>query len=200
MFKLGKRKDLHPVYCRTEFERDVLDLSGAYCFINARQHNSFAFRKSMPSVLFVCTANRFRSPFAAASFRRELASRKMGSGWRVSSAGTWTTNGLPATDSAVLAARRLGLDLAGHLSRPVNASILQASDLIIVMERGQREALCSEFPGCGHKVYLLSWAADGVDYSIPDTPTSLHAGDVLRDIDQLICRGFDRICALAAHP
>ena len=49
----------------------------------------------MPKVLFVCTANRFRSPLAAAIFKRFLLESQETGRWRVSSAGTWTRSGLP---------------------------------------------------------------------------------------------------------
>ena len=41
----------------------------------------------MPSVLFVCTANQFRSPIAAALFSRKLQDERVSQGWSVGSAG-----------------------------------------------------------------------------------------------------------------
>ena len=56
------------------------------------------------------------------------------------------------------AARRLGLDIAGHASRLINAGLVRDADLIVVMEQGQKEALQAEFPENAHKVHLLSEA------------------------------------------
>ena len=116
--------------------------------------------RHMPVVLFICTANRFRSPIAEACFRQELVTRQLDAGCQVSSAGTWTTDGMPATQSAISGARYLGLNIAGHRSRIVNAELMGEADLIIVMEQGQKEALQAEFPRNAHKVHLLSEVCD----------------------------------------
>ena len=152
----------------------------------------------MPTVLFVCTANRSRSPVAAALFRRELERRGLEQDWHVISAGTWTTDGLRATPDAEDAARSLGIELEGHRSSPITAGALGGSDLILVMEQGQKEALALEFPGSAGRLHLLSEAAAGVEYSIPDPGLSPTAGDVYNEIAELIHVGFDRLRTLAS--
>lgn len=152
----------------------------------------------MPHILFVCTANRFRSPIAAACFRRELAIRKHGADWRVSSAGTWTTEEWPAAPEAIAGAKRLGLDISGHASRVINAGLVQDADLIVVMEHGHKEALQSEFPESACKVYLLTEIATGTAYDVPDPASSTASGEIHEEIDELIRNGFEHICALAA--
>ena len=66
----------------------------------------------MPSVLFVCTANRCRSPMAMAIFREKVNKDIAGASWRIESAGTWTQRGLPTLKVVhdVLAER--GIDLS----------------------------------------------------------------------------------------
>ena len=152
----------------------------------------------MPTILFVCTANRFRSPIAAACFQKELKLHNLDGDWQIGSAGTWTADGMPAMPDAIRSASRLGLDLSGHTSRVIRSQLMSAADLVIVMEQGQKEALQSEFPRSAHKVHLLSEAATGAAYDIPDPVTSaMYAGaDVPGEIDELIHSGFDRICAL----
>jgi protein-tyrosine phosphatase len=147
----------------------------------------------------VCTANRFRSPLAAACFRRELAAHKLEAGWQVSSAGTWTTDGLPAAEGAIAAARRLGFDIADHRSRIINAQLVEEAGLIVVMEQGHKEALQSEFPEIAHKVYLMSEVATGVSYDIPDPVSPSAAGEIPTEIDELIHNGFKRIYAMACN-
>lgn len=152
----------------------------------------------MPFVLFVCTANRFRSPIAAAIFRKELALRNIAIDWRVASAGTWTMDGLPAATEAIAGARRLGLDISQHASRTITAQLMRDADLILTMEQGQCEALKSEFPGQSAKVHVLTEAATGSAYNIPD-PIEVSTGDeVTGELDELIRSGFDRICSLAS--
>ncbi len=154
----------------------------------------------MSVVLFICTANRFRSPIAEACFRQELVTRQLDAGCQVSSAGTWTTDGMPATQSAISGARYLGLDITSHRSRIVNAELMGDADLIIVMEQGQKEALQAEFPRNAPKVHLLSEVATGLSYDIPDPGSLPLAGDVHAEIHELIHAGFDRIYAMVAQP
>jgi protein-tyrosine phosphatase len=154
----------------------------------------------MPNILFVCTANRYRSPIAAACFRKELARRKLQEKWKISSAGTWTTDGLPASSDAITSAKRLGLDISNHQSRAITGALMQDADLILVMEQGQKEALEIEFPKSAHKVHLLTEAATGISYDIPDPAVSSSAGEVHTELDELIRQGFDRLRELAnAH-
>ncbi|MEW6285012.1 MAG: low molecular weight phosphotyrosine protein phosphatase [Chloroflexota bacterium] len=154
----------------------------------------------MPSVLFVCTANRFRSPLASAFFKNELDQNSAAAQWTVDSAGTWAERGLPPLPEASLIARKYDLDLTRHRSKPVTASLLTAQDLILVMEAGQREALQNEFPAIGGRVHLLSWAAERRNYDIPDTIHSLDAMlEVSAVLHDLIHKGFSNICELAAQ-
>ena len=152
----------------------------------------------MPSLLFLCTANRFRSPLAAAIFRNLLQQAGRADSWHVESAGTWTAPGLAVIPSARQAARRLGLDLQMHASAPVDALTLDEYDLILVMESGHKEALSSEFPSVRKRVYLLSEAVEGLAYDIPDPVLSREqAGEIAQELDGLLTRGFDQICSLA---
>jgi len=83
----------------------------------------------MPNVLFVCMANQFRSPLAAALFEKNLKDENASAGWMVSSAGTWVEQESGAHPAAIHAAKNLGLDLSGHKSREVSADMIAAADL-----------------------------------------------------------------------
>jgi protein-tyrosine phosphatase len=67
----------------------------------------------MPSVLFVCRANQFRSPLAAACLQRAIKQVGTGTDWVVESAGTWTKPGLPVPQVVLQVTHRLGLPGAG---------------------------------------------------------------------------------------
>ncbi len=150
----------------------------------------------MPTIIFVCRANRFRSPYAAACFRKELSDRKMEGGWQVTSAGTAGTGRLPPLHLAVQEADDRGMDLSEHASHGVHEDQMKAADLVIVMEQQQKDALQFEFPGEAHKVYLLSEAARGERFDIPDLMPWMSPSDITSGIERLIHEGFDRICAL----
>jgi protein-tyrosine-phosphatase len=152
----------------------------------------------MPSVLFVCTANRFRSPLASALFRKTADESGSADLWTVDSAGTWASSGLPVLPAASRIARDYRLDLAGHLSKPVTRSLLASHDLILVMERGHKEALQIEFPESGDRVHLLSQAVEGREYDIPDLIASLESMmEVAEILSSLVRTGFGNICDLA---
>jgi protein-tyrosine-phosphatase len=158
----------------------------------------------MPSILFVCLANRFRSPLAAAFFNLGLnqagALATLGN-WYVSSVGTWTKPGLPADTRAIQDAKNWGLDISGHRSRQVDAGILAQNDLVLVMEAGQKEALQVEFPKEHAKIFLLSEVADGTCYDIPDPfgPKGVPHQEIAVELHGLITRGLNNICNIALN-
>ena len=153
----------------------------------------------MPSVLFVCTANLYRSPLAAAFLRDELKNAPDGSKWVIDSAGTWTKSGSPIHIQTIEDAQHFGLDVHTHRSKQVTAELLSRQDLILVMETGHKEALLIEFPDQSQKIHLLSEVVDGHTYDIPD-PFSLegiHDRDVANELHRIITRGYKTIFALA---
>jgi protein-tyrosine-phosphatase len=165
----------------------------------------------MPSVLFVCTANRFRSPLAAAMFSRALEEennaditsviRRAGP-WRVGSAGTWATPGQPVLPEVVEAAQKLGLNLADHRSERVSGELLSEYDLILVMQAGQKEALLSEFPFLEEYIYLFSHVVERGSYDIPNSfGSEQEVVEVGAEMDELIRRGlrYISVLALALH-
>ena len=154
----------------------------------------------MTQILFVCTANQYRSPIAAAYFKDQLLKRNEGADLSILSAGTWTTDGLPAMPDAIQRARQVGLDLQEHRSRAITEEMLEGSDLVLVMEAGHKESLKIEFPSQREKILLLSEAATGIPYDIPDPVINPSNPDVALEICVLIRTGFDRICDLAMKP
>jgi protein-tyrosine-phosphatase len=153
----------------------------------------------MPTILFVCLANRFRSPLAAAFFYKHLEQAADRGTWSVGSAGTWTEPGLPPDTRALQDAKDWGLDIKAHRSRQVDDIILSQSNLILVMEAGQKEALQVEFPKEREKIFLLSEVAEGLPNDIPDPlgPNGATHQEVAMELYELISRGFENICHLA---
>lgn len=162
----------------------------------------------MPSVLFVCTANRFRSPLAAAIFKQAVIEEGVkrtshwnigdAESWRVGSAGTWATPGQPVLPVVFEAAKQLDIDLSGHRSVPVSERLLSDYDLILVMQESQKEALQSEFPHLREHIYLLSHVVELSSYDFPDTFDSLQeVMQVGTEMNELIRRNLRYICVLA---
>jgi protein-tyrosine-phosphatase len=121
----------------------------------------------MYSVLFVCTANQCRSPMAEGLWRSIVAARYPDDEWEIASAGTWAVKGLRAMPLAVQTLQEHGLDGRGHRSQPVDAGLLHAYRLILVMTRNHKEALQIEFPRARDRVFLLSEMVGQV-YDIDD--------------------------------
>ena len=148
----------------------------------------------MPSILFICTANRYRSPIAEACFIAEMnKNQEKNQAWDISSAGTWTENGLPAIQDAIQKAQLLGLDIQEHRSRIVTAELLKNTDMVIVMEQGQKEALQNEFLQDAEKIFLLSEVTVGLAYDIPDPVIKKDVGDIPKEICDLIHRYYAKI-------
>lgn len=152
----------------------------------------------MPAVLFVCSANRFRSPLAEAALKKCLDEDGCRADWEVSSAGLWTESGLPPIPKAIKAAEGMGLNVSNHRTRPITPELLSKSDLVIVMQASQREALQVEFPETAGKIILLSETADGIAYDIPDPFNAVDSHqDLAEEICSLVKRGYNRISDLA---
>lgn len=153
----------------------------------------------MPSILFVCTANQFRSPLAAALLARQFELSPTNGAWLVESAGTWAAPGFPATQYVIHTARGFGLSgLENHRTRQVDLELLSKFDLCIVMEAGHKEALETEFPALRGRFHLLSSIVEGVPYDIPDPANpNVDPGEVARELHSLIQRGAAKIARLA---
>jgi protein-tyrosine phosphatase len=149
----------------------------------------------MTVILFVCTANRFRSPIAAACAEHKLHVTCQPGEWIVVSAGTWTEPGFPAHPKALSAATDLGLDLSAHRTREVSSALMASADLIVVMEHGHKEALECEFPTCHGRIVLLGELAGERNLEIPD-PSKMdfeESDTIARTIATCIENGFAEI-------
>ncbi len=147
----------------------------------------------MHSILFVCTGNQHRSPVAAACFNQLLEQQGIRDWW-AGSAGTWTVAQQKLAPEVVLAAQALGFDLSTHLTRMVDEAMIRDSALLLVMERGQKEALITESPSRADRIYMLTEMLGGVPYDIPDPILSpAEYASILRELCGLIQQSFTRI-------
>ena len=110
-------------------------------------------------VLFVCTGNTCRSPFAAAVARRE--------GLDASSAGL-DVLALRATGEAVLVAREFGIDLGDHTTRRLTDDVVAEADVVVGMSERHAAAL-----GAGARV--LGGGVDDPYGRGPDAYRSAYA-------------------------
>lgn len=126
----------------------------------------------MPNILFVCSANRFRSVIAAGFFRYLVRDLGLPGDWRIGSAGIWAREGTPPLREAINFAQTNGFDIRSETSREINTKLVDEADLIIVMTSGQKEAIANEFTSSAGKLALLSEITSGQTFDIPDPVTS----------------------------
>ena len=132
-------------------------------------------------ILFVCRANRFRSPLAVALFRRMVEQDPVLSGLHLElrSAGPDAEGGLSASEIAFRYAKELGVNLESHRATPL-AEAVDWPDMAVCMERSQRDLVRQLNPDVA--AYLLPWFATGnmeqqmVEPFPPGTPTPWPPG------------------------
>jgi protein-tyrosine-phosphatase len=151
---------------------------------------------TVKTILFVCTANICRSPMAAGLMRKRIADLGLADQVSVQSAGVWAREGLEASENAaaVLAAR--DISLAEHRSRPVDISLLQQADLVLVMKEAHRRSLFYLAPQHLGKVYLLTEMSGR--HEDVDDPYGGEVGEyvaTVKQLEELIAAGLPHILA-----
>ena len=138
-------------------------------------------------ILFVCMGNICRSPTAEGVFRRVVAERAPGLDIEIDSAGTHDYHvGDPPDRRAVEAAARRGIDIATQRARRVEQADFERFDLLIAMDRLNREILLDRSPEqYRSRVRLFLEFASAVDEE--DVPDPYYGGPV----------GFERVLDLA---
>ena len=127
-------------------------------------------------VVFVCTANRARSPFAAALMRRQLAAFSAD----VESFGTMeAAAGAPALAGAVRAANEFGIDLSGHRARPLPPAGLDGRALVIGFELFHVAAAVVVGGAERSRTFLLTELATTLEDSIHAAPVAHPSRDAL---------------------
>ncbi|MCP4452387.1 MAG: hypothetical protein GY809_13070, partial [Planctomycetes bacterium] len=118
--------------------------------------------------LFVCTGNTCRSPMAEGIARKMLAQHLSCKeiddlpvmGYKILSAGTMGMDGMPASEGAVVACMERDIDISGHLSQSLSASLIQESDFIFTMTHSHRNTLLAGFPEAADRCTVLDIDAD----------------------------------------
>ena len=120
----------------------------------------------MPSALFVCVANSFRSQMAEA-----IAKSAGGSSWDVWSAGSQPGGGVHPLAQELM--REIGLDLSTHRSKGISELPVRQWDYVVTM-------------GCGDACPAIP-ANQRLDWALPD-PAMLLPAEARHVRDQLVQR------------
>ena len=111
----------------------------------------------MTVILFVCSGNICRSPMAEAMLK-SLIPKNWKDRVHISSAGTLGIYHARADANAIAVMREIGIDLSDHLSTGISKSLVDSSNIILVMEQGHRDVLVKEYLHARDKIFLLSRA------------------------------------------
>lgn len=136
------------------------------------------------SILFLCTGNICRSPYAEKAFLKLLGPSPT-DGLTVRSAG-FLEPGRPSPEPAVRVAATRDVSLDGHVSRKVDARTLEDAKLIVVMEIRHRRRLQGLAPQRGAPVVLLG----DLD---PEASRSRDIRDPWGHPDEVFEASFERI-------
>ncbi|MCX5801182.1 MAG: low molecular weight protein arginine phosphatase [Candidatus Eisenbacteria bacterium] len=109
----------------------------------------------MFTILLVCTGNTCRSPMAAGLLER-LIPRTLAKSVRIESAGVDAQNGGPASRNAIEVSKRRGIDVSGHFSRRLTREIVEAADLILVMQKMHFDEVREICPSRAEHTLLLT--------------------------------------------
>src|SRR5688500_9697335 len=121
-------------------------------------NSAFAIRR----ILVVCVGNICRSPMAEYVLRKRLHGR----GVTIESAGIAATNGARIDPLALGVLAAHDIDADGHVARRLDQSMLDAADLVLVMERPHLEFIRARFPSATGKTFLLGrWIGE---FEMPD--------------------------------
>ena len=138
-------------------------------------------------ILFVCMGNICRSPTAEGVFRRLVEERAPQLTLEIDSAGTHDYHvGEPPDERSVAAASRRGIDLSSLRARQVADEDFERFDLIVAMDRLNRETLLERSPLEYHgRIRLFMEFAGGS--SMEDVPDPYYGGPL----------GFEQVLDLA---
>jgi protein-tyrosine-phosphatase len=135
-------------------------------------------------VLVVCTANICRSPMAAALLRHALDAQPAPlRSLAVVSAGVSARGGEAVTDHAVTTLKKVGLDVSGHVSRPLTQELLDGALVVLCMTETHRATIETTAHPVPKNLWLFrEFMPPGHDRQIPDPYGGpLRAYHVCRD-------------------
>jgi protein-tyrosine-phosphatase len=90
-------------------------------------------------ILIVCTANICRSPMGEGLIRHALsAEAEPLKSLKVISAGVAAGENIEISENSVISLKKVGIDMADHLSQPVTQKLLDESLLVICMTESHR--------------------------------------------------------------
>lgn len=107
----------------------------------------------MDKIVFICTGNTCRSPMAEGLFKAMGGEEK--TSLKAISAGIFTTNGMSASENAIIAAKELGADISNHKSQILNQDIVNDAKYLVCMTGAHYDQILLKFPDVSNKLFTL---------------------------------------------
>lgn len=111
--------------------------------------------RGLNKILFVCLGNLCRSPMAEFLFKEKLKESGL-ENINISSSGFLNQKGARVPREVNELMNEVGINISEHRSSPLTPEIINESDLIVVMEKGQQKKLADRFPEDAFRIFLLS--------------------------------------------
>ncbi len=93
---------------------------------------------------------------AEAMFKGMVSRRNPDGRWRIDSAGIGAYDGLPASEYARQVMQKRGLPLDSHRSQFTSEDLTSSFNLILTMEKEQRDILRTLYPQIAGRIFMLS--------------------------------------------
>src|SRR6476661_1847803 len=107
-------------------------------------------------ILFVCTGNICRSPYAERRLRQLLPD----SGIPIASAGTGAAVASDIEEATSEQLRRLGADVTGFAARAVTPQLIDDAEIVLTMTRAHRGEVARLRPAAMRRIFALGDFAD----------------------------------------
>lgn len=117
------------------------------------------------NIIFVCTGNSCRSVMAKGLLIKEIAGDKR---FKVESAGIFTLSGMPPTKETIEVMASEGIDVSKEKGQQITDSVIDKSDLILVMQPRHKDYILKLKPEAKDKVFLLKEYKNKEKVDFPD--------------------------------